>query len=345
MIWINTENFLVKHWWKVLGGLVIVFIGLSVLHAVGILPTARRPTAESVANWTSVSGNTMVSQGLPVPSAESSVTTATVTPTPSPASTPKSTATSITPTNTPTSTSPTTQTETPTRTNPTPTSTATTSPTPTLTPTPTPSPTPDTSLELKNLGVSFDGTNETGGPGDFYFTNSLSKPFLEYGAQVSDPQGNPKHLYEFTYFVLSNTNVISVIDGVVTRIEYQGETGDYEIDIKPNTNSVWIVNYDHVTNITVNLYDTVNAGYTIGKPQPYGGYGRIELALLTGGNNGSLPYRYCPLYGFSSSLKSSFASKVASLMSSWETYKGDTSIYNESGFAYASGCTTEYVSE
>lgn len=215
-------------------------------------------------------------------------------------------------------------------------------PSPTATPTPVASTTPDPSImpTLQNLGLSFDGTNATGGPGDFYFDASLSKPFLEYGAQVPSPDGL-KYLYEFTYYVLPNTSVLAAIDGVVNRVRYQSETDDYEIDLLPNANSYWNVNYDHITNLTVSEGQTVTAGSVIAKAKTNGSSAWFELALLQGGSNGITPYRYCPL----AAATASFDTKISNLMSSWETFKGDPAIYNESNFAYAPGCTTDRIAE
>lgn len=208
--------------------------------------------------------------------------------------------------------------------------------TPTASPSPSPTADPAKVPTLSNLGISLSGINSTGGPGSIYFSSNISKPFLEFGALVESPNG-PKYLYEYTYYVVNNSSVLAAIDGIVNEIRYQSSTDDYEIDLIPTTNSYWNVNYDHITSLTVSKGDSVTAGSAIATAKSKGDYAWVELALLYGGTNGVTGYRYCPLFA----ADDSFDTTISSLVSSWETFKNDTTIYNESGFLYAPGCTSQ----
>jgi peptidoglycan hydrolase-like protein with peptidoglycan-binding domain len=117
---------------------------------------------------------------------------------------------------------------------------------------------------LKNLGISFDGVNASGGPGDIRFSYfKIAKPFLEYGTLVKDPENRDKYLYEFAFNVQPETKLIAVMDGVITRVDNQGS--DYEISLQSSADSEWSVNYDHIT-APLPIGAIVKAGDVIAKP-------------------------------------------------------------------------------
>lgn len=87
------------------------------------------------------------------------------------------------------------------------------------------------SLELKNLIVDiqrYDPTSGRAGAFDFWAGETENKVFLEFGAVVGSPTGD-KILPTFEYRVASDAIVYAPIDGVVTGVTFQSDSGDYEI--------------------------------------------------------------------------------------------------------------------
>jgi len=192
---------------------------------------------------------------------------------------------------------------------------------------------------LRNLGVDFAPYNPTTGKaGAFIFENSVDKVFLEFGAEVSGEYG-PKILPTFEYIVDPNANVYAVCDGVVVEVEFQTETQDYSIGIRPTANSIWLINHDHVLSPTVSKGDEVTAGQVIGKPGTQSQtLGRTEIMVVEETSGGEIAYASFKL--FDSSLLDNYQQRVWQLMSDWENFKGDSSIYDENSMVYA-GCLYE----
>jgi len=194
---------------------------------------------------------------------------------------------------------------------------------------------------LKNLGVDFEAyNNETGRAGAFIFLKNEDKVFLEFGAEVSGENG-VKKLPTFEYIVAKDSNVYAIGEGIVTNIEYQDETQDYEIIIKPCIFSIWLIIIDHVLNLTISIGDKVVAGMIIGKPGTYTSLcGRVEIQIYNMETN----LNYAPFKLFDPTLRDEYEQKVWQLMDDWETFKNNISIYDQDSMIYA-GCLYETMVE
>ncbi|MBN22844.1 MAG: hypothetical protein CL678_16275 [Bdellovibrionaceae bacterium] len=206
--------------------------------------------------------------------------------------------------------------------------------------------------ELKNLGVSFGDTFSGGVLGDFDFTNttgacagtlsncdcaSNERIFFEFGYLEGS-----KYLPTFEYRVLENTNVLTPIDGIIDAVDFQGSTSDYAIRIKPNEDSTWGVEMDHVLSPLVSKNDSVRAGDIIGKPGTWSSLlnqGRVELMLYNGST------AYCPFDYFAPSIKDYYKNSVTQFMSLWESAscKNDQNIYPQ-GAMHHPGCLCRTMS-
>jgi len=191
---------------------------------------------------------------------------------------------------------------------------------------------------IENLGVNF-GTwnNNTNHAGDFYFTPELNKVFYEFGAQVTAWDGSIKELPTFEYILKKDAILFAIADGEVVRMEYQGDTQDYEFSIRSLSDPDYDIVYDHVINVAINLGDNIQAGDTLGNPGTFSAtHGRFEIMI----NNLQTGLSYCPLCYISESKSEEYREKVLQLIRDWETFKGDTTIYDEENH-FIPGCRYE----
>lgn len=191
---------------------------------------------------------------------------------------------------------------------------------------------------IKNLMVEFGRYDPaTGRAGAFLFDANQDKVFLEFGARVMGPDGE-KTLPTFEYRTAEGATVYAAADGYVTMVEYQADTADYEIIASPvKENSAWLVSYDHVKGVNLAVGDFISAGQTLGTVGSFGsGMGRTELMIRKHTESKD----YCPFSLFSSSLIEEYKQKVRDLIVDWESFKGNTSIYDESRDIYP-GCPYE----
>ena len=89
---------------------------------------------------------------------------------------------------------------------------------------------------------------------------------------------------------------------------------------------------EHVINVLVKKGDKVKAGDVIAEVSDYSvngyaGYGLVEIGVLRGGNP---PSHLCPFDHLDDSIKEVTLSKITALQKSWEEYRGDSDIYDES---------------
>ncbi len=193
--------------------------------------------------------------------------------------------------------------------------------------------------QLQNLVVEFGEWNgETGQAGDFHFVSYEEKVFLEFGAEVEGPDG-PKILPTFEYRVNSEANVLSPIDGVIADTLHQSEGSDVEVWIKPTSESSYVVIIDHVTDLQVSVGMEIPAGTILGKPGPWNqDLGRVELMVVKMDEG----LTYAPFYMFDAELKVTYEQKVWQLMEDWETFKSDTTLYDQPAMEpYHAGCLAE----
>ena len=193
---------------------------------------------------------------------------------------------------------------------------------------------------LTNLMVSFENYNPGNGTaGDFLFDAQMDKVIGEFGRTVSSPSG-PKTLPQFDFFVTQSTQIFAPLGGKVVLLTYQPSTTDYSIHIRPTYNSPWLINFDHIRNVPGTIVEgaSIAAGQYIGTPGSWFFSGFFELMVTydKGDGNG---LGYCPFTYLSSGLKATYTTKINNLISQWETFKSDTSIYDE-GAMVAPGCLT-----
>ena len=200
------------------------------------------------------------------------------------------------------------------------------------------------SIIIKNLGVSFEPWDKNSNrAGAFLFLQSENKVFLEYGIEVQSSQGGTKILPTFEYRTAKDADVFSAIDGVITKIEYQTQTQDYEILIQPETGSQWTLGHDHVSSIRVSEGDRVKAGDILGKAGTLGGeLGRTEIMIWGGPSSQDRPLTYCPFKLFAPELLSDYQQKISRHMKDWEEFKGNSNLYDEGKHVFF-GCLKETI--
>lgn len=188
---------------------------------------------------------------------------------------------------------------------------------------------------IRNLGVAFGPWNPiTNRAGDFLFKTNEQKVFLEFGAKVADPSGGTKELPTFEYRIIKNALVTAIAEGKINRFVFQSETQDYEIGTRSTVDSDWEIGYDHVANPRVGIGDEVTAGTVLGNPGVWNNdLGRFEIMI----NNSAAGLSYCPFCVFDPDSAAAYQAKVLRHMIDWETFKKDTTIYDEKRHALP-GC-------
>lgn len=185
----------------------------------------------------------------------------------------------------------------------------------------------------------------TGKAGDIAFTKeklSTGLIFMDYGYVISGEisangeKSNPQP----TFLAPLGTQVRSIVDGVVVAIP-ELYSGDFSIQVADSTTSSWIYETEHVLNPTVAVGERVTAGQAIAEvsnhdSQHNGGLGLVEMGILQAGNP---PQHVCPFTYLDSSIAGSTNQALTQLYSDWESYRGDTSLYNESALT-TPGCLT-----
>ena len=226
---------------------------------------------------------------------------------------------------------------------------------------------------LKNLLIMNWGPydSSTAVSGDFEFTTVWSS-FDEFGRVHSAGTPSAYDNPTFEYKVPLDTKVYIPIDGVVDFVNWQPSSGykqdDWELTIKPRQGSDWVIVIDHVVNISCDrtagiICDdplTVNGvqlasgtqvtagdllGY-VGNFEDGGGnhIGRTEITVGkyvwgSGGSGGGNKdfNNYCPMNYLHESVKSELEASVTQLMASYESWKGDSTFYDEANMV-APGC-------
>lgn len=186
---------------------------------------------------------------------------------------------------------------------------------------------PNEAPVLKNLLVDFgrwDSSTNLAGAFNFA-SNSMLKPFTGHGDSYGFP--TPATTYGFNYRGLSvGKNVYAPFDGVVSNVAFQPESepDDYEIHLRPNKDSKWLMNVDHVLNPKVSIGQSVKAGDVIAETREY----ILEIDISDFSTSSTLSYCFWDF--FDPALLSEYRQKVVDLMKDWEAFKGDAAIYDES---------------
>ena len=112
---------------------------------------------------------------------------------------------------------------------------------------------------------------------------------------------------------------------------------DYEIGVQSLNDTNYEVGYDHLVDVQVEMGEIITPGDTLGYPRPlFEGLGFFEIMI----NHHESGLSYCPFYVFNPDKIKEYEEKITRLIQDWETFKKDTTIYDESAFAYP-GCLIE----
>lgn len=178
-------------------------------------------------------------------------------------------------------------------------------------------------IVLHNVGLAnFDGIDYTTQATSEYNSKGL-KGFYVFGDKLSGGRLNPN----FEYASLkAGTQVVSAIDGVVTFIKDQTESGDSEVIVQPKEGSVWSIGYDHLTNLSVKRGDAVTIGQPLGQPAVQNnGLLRFEFQVNKGDGNNTM--HYCPTTLLAPDVKVQTLAGLTSMQEQWESTTG-LDLYN-----------------
>ena len=194
-------------------------------------------------------------------------------------------------------------------------------------------------VKIKHIGVNLDYYDpKTNKAGDLVFTKAkftsgIQLLFTDYayvikGANTSTGQdkANPQP----TFILPLGSKVYSLIDGEVFNVP-KLYSNDYSVMVQ-GEGSELIFETEHVINVKVKKGDKVKAGDVIAEVSDYSahgynGLGLVEIGVLKGGNP---PSHLCPFDYLDDSIKDETIKKINALKKSWEKYRGDTSLYDES---------------
>lgn len=192
-------------------------------------------------------------------------------------------------------------------------------------------------LKIKHIGINLDKYNpKTGMAGDLKFTKKGIEQygniiFFEYGAtakanSAAQERKNPQP----TFIVPLGTKIHSLVDGEVVKIETL-YSKDVSVMVSDSKDSQWIYELEHVANPTVKVGDKVTAGQVVAEASPHDsqyhpGFGLYEIGILHAGNP---PKHVCIFNYLDDSIKQKTFAAINDLYTSWETYMGDTSLYQQ----------------
>lgn len=198
---------------------------------------------------------------------------------------------------------------------------------------------------IKNLGFNLDYYDETTGmAGDMKFTKgSLFDNYLfgNYSkTRANLPDGREKGDSPQLMFLLPmGTKVLAIADGTIHDVK-QLYSGDYSVMIDVGDPELYY-EMEHVANVVVKKGDKVSAGQHVAEVSSHNsksndGLGILEVGVLKHGNP---PSHLCYFDHVDDSIKPELDKKILAFYESWETYKGDTSIYDEANMP-TPGCDT-----
>src|SRR3989344_258827 len=203
-------------------------------------------------------------------------------------------------------------------------------------------------VRIKHLGVNLDYyDSKTNKAGDFVFTKAkftsgIQLLFTDFGYVIkgeNSSTGQDKANPQPTFILPLGTKVHSLVDGEVQDVP-KLYSNDYSVMVQAEGSEL-IFETEHVINVKVKKGDKVKAGQVVAEVSDYSahgydGLGLVEIGMLKGGNP---PYHICPFDYLDSSIKDETVKKINALKKSWEEYRGDTTLYDESK-EITPGCLT-----
>jgi murein DD-endopeptidase MepM/ murein hydrolase activator NlpD len=201
----------------------------------------------------------------------------------------------------------------------------------------------------------------TGRAGDVVFQQPVQfdRIFTQFGFVIpasSSATGSDKPNPQPAYLAPMGTLVHSLVDGVVDQVASLWSTatlGDVSVMVKPDglpDGCYVVIETEHVTNPRVAAGDRVTAGEVIAEVSPLnsqssGGLGVVELGILTGAGNGH-PLHVCPYKYFAPDVAATQLAALQRLMSDWEAYMGNPSLWDESAWVDGvPGCSSGPMTE
>ncbi|MEK6902904.1 MAG: hypothetical protein AABX02_04950, partial [archaeon] len=134
---------------------------------------------------------------------------------------------------------------------------------------------------------------------------------------------------------------------VVVSIETISWSNDPVITLKTDSRSYWMVSFEHLHDVTVEVGDLVEVGQVLGTPSQVGyegtGFGFTELAVWTGGATVADIEKVCPFSTLEEGLKPDYAQKINQFATDWESYIG-TDVYAQNEWVLP-GCLLEQMKE
>lgn len=198
--------------------------------------------------------------------------------------------------------------------------------------------------KIKHLGVNLEPYDPaTNKAGDFEFTKekmAFDMLFFDYGFEVpANSAGPAKTNPQPTFIVPLGTQVHSLVDGEVYDVP-KLYSNDYSVMVKGEGSDL-VFETEHVMNVKVKKGDKVKAGDVIAEvsdydAKNYAGLGLVEIGVLKAGNP---PSHVCPFDYLDDSIKDETLKNITALQKSWEEYRGDKTIYDESKVVIP-GCLT-----
>lgn len=202
------------------------------------------------------------------------------------------------------------------------------------TPEPT-SPVVSSSVKIKHLGVNLGPYDPaTNRAGDFVFTRenmSFSLLFFNFGFIVPANSVGPEKINPQPTFILPmGTKVRALIDGEVANVT-KLYSNDYSVMLKGEGSDL-IFELEHVINVIVQVGDRVRAGDIVAEvsgydAHNYAGMGLVEIGILRGGVTAT---HLCPFDYLDDSIREATLQNITAMQRAWETYRGDTTLYDES---------------
>ena len=237
---------------------------------------------------------------------------------------------------------------------------------------------PNEAPKLQNLLIANLGPWDTNDSsfGDLKYNQQFSKTvFDDFGMLHNKGQADQYDNPTFEFRAPADTILLAPVSGVVDMLNWQpSETytqDDWDIVIKPSQGSMWGINIDHIvsidcdrtgsTPVVCNLPLKVNgtilskgsvieAGQVLGYIGNWRDYdktginGRTELTVMKYFDDYSGVTNYCPTMYLNENIEQYFKSAVQDLMDSYETWIGDSSIYNQEDMV-APGCRYSAITE
>jgi len=203
---------------------------------------------------------------------------------------------------------------------------------------------PASAVKIKHLGVNlapYDAA--TNRAGDFVFTResmSFNLLFFNFGFVVPANSVGPEKVNPQPTFILPmGTKVHALIDGEVVSIT-KLYSNDYSVMLK-GPGSDLIFELEHVINVTVNVGDRVRAGDVVAEvsgydAHNYAGMGLVEIGILNASGGGT-PTHLCPFDYLDESIRATTLQNISALQQAWETYRGDSNLYDQAAEVIA-GC-------